>query len=139
MPISYQDQKNFSNNQRIPWLTYGIQENDLNLEYYEIQKKYPEPGKLFLIQMFFIYPQLDSVIKKDVNLPEVFKLLDKDTSIKLNPYLLLLGYWVNQSSTNQNERFKTALKDMKEWKNYNVEPEDLVRYYNFWKQKNIKK
>lgn len=132
MPISYQDQKNFDKNIKIDWWSYGINESDLDLEYNELQKNYKE--NLIFIQMYFVFPKINKDIRNDIELNKVFKLVQKHSPGNKNPYLLLLGYWITRTNIpeERRKRFNKSLLDMKVWKNYNVQPEDLVRYYNFW-------
>ena len=133
---SYSDERNFNRNFDINWLDYNIDENDVNSfknknNYHELSIKYKD--NMIFIQMYFVYSKLDPIIKKDIVLPIVFQKLQKQTNLGLkNPYLLLLGYWVNLNKSQIYERFNHAISDMSIHKGYNVEPADLIRYCNFW-------
>ena len=133
---THSDEKNFNRNFDINWLDYNIDENDVNLfknksNYHELSTKYKD--NMIFIQMYFVYSKLGPIIKKEICLPIVFQKLQNQSNLSLkNPYLLLLGYWITRQPNQIHKRFDHAVLDMKTHKGYNVEPVDLVRYYNFW-------
>lgn len=130
------------------WREFGINPDDatgeaLQNNYVELLNKYGD--KILYILVVFAFSDINSIIKqlrqnKMKKLEPSYckmilsKIKNIDNLLFKNPYLIILGFYINNPDKSINiERLNQAIDIIEEVDSYKLYPPDLIRYQRMWK------